>query len=100
MSSKSTRPSWHNKQIGAKLVAWAIERFGVDFYKRLADKLGLEEGDLDAIMKEVVFYYDRALLRCPHLIEVTDMHLFEAALEDASFDEWSESSKQVRKKSA
>jgi hypothetical protein len=100
MGVGKTRPSWHCKEIGAKLVAWAIERFGDEFYTRLADKMGLEEGDMDSIMKEVESYYDRALFRCTHLLEVTDMNDFEAVLEKGTFDAWSESAKEVRKKKA
>ena len=96
--TEKSMPSWKLKQIGAKLVAWAIERFGDDFYTRLSEMFSLSDADLDVVMKEVEFYLDRALLRCPHLVEVNDLAEIENALNEAEFSVWSDSAKQVRQK--
>lgn len=94
---KQTRPSWHMKQIGARMVVYAIERFGAGFYKNLAKIMDLNQADLKLVMKEVTSYYDTASLRCPHLEDV-DVADFAETLDEAEFKEWSASAKEARKK--
>jgi hypothetical protein len=95
--TKNTRPSWHLKEIGSRLVVYAIERFGGDFYEKLGDALNLNEADLEKIMDEVTSYHERASLRCPHL-DGKGMGDFAEALGDATFADWSASAKLVRSK--
>lgn len=92
---KTTRPAWQLKQIGSRLVIYAIENFGADFYEDLGKKLGLNELDLDKVMTEIESYYERASCRCPHLdgLKVSE---FAKALDEGNFAEHSASSKQAR----
>jgi len=93
---KQSRPSWHLKEIGARMVVYAIERFGAGFYKNLAKVMDLNSKDLELVMREVQFYYERATLRCPNL-EDADVTEFAKILDEAEFESWSESAKQARK---
>ena len=95
--AKSTRPAWHSKEIGARLVVYAIERFGGDFYDKLTDALNLSDDDLEKVVDEVQTYHERASLRCPHL-EGLSIGGFSEALDKATFAEWSDSAKSVRAK--
>lgn len=92
-----TRPAWHLKEIGSRVMAIAFETMGEDFFKKLQLQLKLNSLDIEIILSELEFYYDRACARSPH-IEGKGVEDFAAALEPATFGEWSESSKSVRGK--
>ena len=92
---RQTRPSWHMKEIGSRMVVYAIERFGASFYKNLGKALDLNAKDLELVMREVNSYYEKASFRCPHLEDV-EVDEFAKVLDDAEFQEWSESAKQAR----
>lgn len=95
-TEKTTRPAWHHKEIGARLVVYAIETFGADIYEQLQEKMELNGADLEKVMKEVDFYYQRASLRCPD-IDGLPVSQFAEALKGATFAAWSESAGQVRR---
>lgn len=80
--------SWQLKEVGARYVEWAIRKELARVMTDIKLRLGLDEGEMGVVEREIGYYLERAGTRCPHLSGI-NMSDFAAALATADRETWS-----------